>query len=125
VIDKSGSMQGQKIDLVIQSFTYLFELLGDNDRVAIITFNNHSQIVSHLLKTTAANKIKLLEMINSIQVSGSTNIEAGIHLGLKILKQRKYINDQASIFLLSDGIDDRKLCVKERVKAIIDKYATI
>lgn len=40
VIDVSGSMSGEKIELVKKSMSYLLELLSENDRLSIITFES-------------------------------------------------------------------------------------
>jgi len=40
VIDNSGSMSGYKIENVKKALKYLLELLGENDRICLITFND-------------------------------------------------------------------------------------
>lgn len=40
VIDVSESMKGEKIDNVKKALKYLLELLGENDRICLITFNH-------------------------------------------------------------------------------------
>ena len=41
VIDNSGSMSGYKIENVKKALKYLLELLGENDRICLITFNSY------------------------------------------------------------------------------------
>jgi Mg-chelatase subunit ChlD len=38
VIDVSGSMSGEKIELVKKSMSYLLEILNESDRLCIVTF---------------------------------------------------------------------------------------
>jgi len=40
VIDNSGSMNGYKLENVRKALRYLLELLGENDRICLITFNH-------------------------------------------------------------------------------------
>jgi uncharacterized protein YegL len=115
VIDQSGSMGGEKIKLVKDSFKFLLELLGDNDRLSVVAFQNNALRISKLTRTSAQNKKTLQEMINRINPSGGTNINSGVTMALEILKQRRFKNDQATIFVLSDGVDN----VGKQAKALI------
>ena len=117
VIDQSGSMGGEKIKLVKESFNFLLDLLGENDRISIVTFQNSSYRLTKLTRTTPENKEILLKTINNINASGGTNINSGVEMALEILKQRRFKNDQATIFVLSDGVDN----VGKQAKSIIEK----
>jgi uncharacterized protein with von Willebrand factor type A (vWA) domain len=48
---------------------------------------------------------KFLHIVNSIYAGGGTNINSGLQLALKTIRDRKHINKVTSIFLLSDGQD--------------------
>jgi len=61
-------------------------------------------------------------MINKIYPSGGTNINSGVQMALEILKQRKFKNDQASIFVLSDGVDYQGKQAKNIIKNTIENY---
>jgi len=43
VIDRSGSMAGQKMALVKQTLNVLLDFLGENDRLCLIQFDDHAQ----------------------------------------------------------------------------------
>lgn len=47
----------------------------------------------------------LLTIVNGIHANGGTNINSGLQLALKVMRERKQINKVTSIFLLSDGQD--------------------
>ena len=66
VIDQSWRMEGEKIKLIKDSFNFLLEFLGNNDRLSIVIFQNFAYRISRLIRTTAENKIKLQELINYI-----------------------------------------------------------
>ena len=110
VIDRSGSMSGNKINQVKQTLLKLLELLDPLDRLSIVLFDNHIQVVSNLRRATKENCENILKpIINGINARGSTNIVGGLIEGIKILKNRKTKNSVASIFLLSDGEDSYHL----------------
>jgi len=50
VVDQSGSMGGEKINLLKQTLTYITEQLNELDRLAIISFNTTAFDRSHGLK---------------------------------------------------------------------------
>lgn len=105
VIDQSGSMNGEKIELVQNTFNYLLNYLGDSDRISIVVFNSGAAKILSLTRTTTEAKGKILQTVKGIMASGGTNINAGLVEAFKILKHRKHQNPVSSIFLLSDGLD--------------------
>ncbi len=44
-------------------------------------------------------------IVDNINAGGGTNINSGLQLALKTIRDRKHINKVTSIFLLSDGQD--------------------
>jgi len=56
VVDQSGSMGGEKINLLKQTLTYITEQLNEFDRLAIISFNTSAFDRSHGLKRMSQQK---------------------------------------------------------------------
>jgi len=56
VVDQSGSMGGEKINLLKQTLTYITEQLNEFDRLAIISFNTSAFNRSHGLKRMSQQK---------------------------------------------------------------------
>ncbi len=76
VIDISGSMSGDKLDKVISDSKELinYVLADTNNRVALITFDSTSTIVSEL----SNKKDELLQKLDAITVTGTTNYDAAL-----------------------------------------------
>ena len=109
VIDTSGSMHGEKIELVKESLKVLMEMMDKNDRLALIVFENDSSIKFNLNYLTDNVKKDLINEINSITAHGGTNILSGLEKAVEILKADKKTaedNRISSIILLSDGCDN-------------------
>ena len=109
VIDISGSMLGEKIELVKESLKILIEMMDKNDRLALILFENHSKIFFDLNYLTDKVKKDLINKINSIYAHGGTNILSGLEKAVEILKADKKTAEEnriSSIILLSDGCDN-------------------
>ena len=105
IIDRSGSMEGEKLELLKSSFEHLLNLLTEDDRVSIIVFNDDATRLTRLMRMTPENKKSSLREISNIKASGGTNINDGFAIGIEVLASRQYKNDITSIFLLSDGCD--------------------
>ena len=109
VIDISGSMQGEKIELVKESLKILIGMMDKNDRLALILFENHSDIFFDLNYLTDKIKKDLINKIDSIYAHGGTNILSGLEKAVEILKADKKTAEEnriSSIILLSDGCDN-------------------
>ncbi|KAL6206338.1 hypothetical protein ACLB2K_023586 [Fragaria x ananassa] len=106
VLDVSGSMQGQKLELVKQAVKFVIENLGSSDRLSIVTFSTTARAVFPLRRMSADGREDAIRAINSLRTEDMTNIAAGIKIGSQLLKGRKEKNPVASIILLSDGHDN-------------------
>ncbi|KAL4435511.1 hypothetical protein ABPG74_020287 [Tetrahymena malaccensis] len=106
VIDNSGSMSGQKIENVKSTILQLIDMLNDNDRLSLITFNSYATQLCGLRKVDKGNKENLQRITRSICANGGTNITSGLQTAFSILQNRKQKNSVSSIFLLSDGQDN-------------------
>jgi Ca-activated chloride channel homolog len=80
VVDQSGSMDGEPLDLVRQSLTRMVGQMRAGDRISIILYGDDAHV---FLKPTdlASNRGKILDAIASIESQGSTNMESGLKLG--------------------------------------------
>ena len=89
VIDVSGSMSGQKIELVKNTMKYLVEALTPSDRLSIITFNMKGERLCGLKCVTQENMVSFDRFIESLKGDGGTSICEGLNLALKIILERK------------------------------------
>ena len=84
VVDKSGSMDGEPLELVRQSLTILANQLRPGDQMTIVLYGDTAHV--HL-PTTGATRFGvdiILESIARIRSEGSTSMEAGLTLGYDI-----------------------------------------
>jgi Ca-activated chloride channel homolog len=76
VIDKSGSMGGQKIELAKDAAKGTAELLAPRDQLGVVAFDGASYWVSEI--HSAADKGYIIDRISTIEASGGTNIYPGL-----------------------------------------------
>ncbi|MEQ1903331.1 MAG: VWA domain-containing protein [Pirellulaceae bacterium] len=76
VIDKSGSMGGEKIELAKDAAKGAAELLGPRDQLGVIAFDGASYWVSEM--HSAADRGFIIDRISTIEASGGTSIYPGL-----------------------------------------------
>ena len=102
VLDRSGSMQGRKIDYARQAVTFAVEQLLPSDRLSLTVFDSH--VETPIPSTLATDKHHLLETIRRIRPGSSTALHAGwVNGGLQV---SQYLNPEHlnRVILLSDGL---------------------
>src|SRR5262245_6963043 len=70
VIDKSGSMGGDKIEMAKTAARSAVELLGNSDQVAVIAFDGDTYVMSEM--QSAGNKGRISDEISRIDAGGGT-----------------------------------------------------
>ncbi|TDF93787.1 VWA domain-containing protein [Paenibacillus piri] len=99
VIDRSGSMDGGKLELAKEAAMRTVELMREKDSVGVVAFDSTPWWVVEPQKLT--DRKKVLEQIQSIQPAGGTEIYTAVDEAyqrmLKVEAQRRHI------ILLTDG----------------------
>lgn len=99
VIDKSGSMGGEKIELAKDAAKAAVELLGNKDQVGVIAFDGDSHVVSELI--SAAQKGLVIDRISTIEAGGGTSIYPGLEDAYNALNAASA--KLKHVILLTDG----------------------
>jgi Ca-activated chloride channel family protein len=103
VVDTSGSMdRADRLGLVKSSLRRLVEGLDGDDTVAIVTYGDRAELV--LEPTSIARQEVILDAIDDLQPTGSTNLEAGLNLGYELARSTLTTGGINRVVLASDGI---------------------
>ena len=79
VVDKSGSMSGEKITQVKSVFTKIISDLPPDDYFNVIFFDNSMRTYSTpLMEANTGNKADAANFVNSLEASGGTNINQAL-----------------------------------------------
>ncbi len=100
VIDKSGSMGGEKIELAKDAARAAVELLGPRDSIGVIAFDGDSYTISEL--RTADNRGSISDAISTIEASGGTNMYPAMVDALEALQGASA--KLKHVILMTDGI---------------------
>lgn len=102
LIDVSGSMASKdKLELIKTSFSNLVGSLTERDRVSIVTYSGREQVV---LEGCPGNRGEMImNAINSLTASGSTNGEAGLTRAYALAEANFIAGGNNRIIMASDG----------------------
>ena len=122
VMDKSGSMEGEKLNKAKEDSIDLTNyLLSDSrNRLALITFDTSSSIISGFTN----NRTQMVNYINNLHEGGSTNYNAGL---LKVEEvMANYVKDDNKdlvVLFLTDGYPNEETRnEKATYQMLKDKY---
>jgi Ca-activated chloride channel family protein len=101
VLDKSGSMEGQKIVSLRKAAKNVIDLLDDDDYVSTIAFSDQVYTISP--STAAADKDGLKREIDRIRDGGGTAMSGGMRRGLTELEKHLSEDRLSRMLLLTDG----------------------
>ncbi|MES2680133.1 MAG: VWA domain-containing protein [Bacteroidota bacterium] len=105
VLDRSGSMNGNKLNYTKEALKYVVKQLHERDILSIVLYDTDVQVF--LEPQHLEDKNKLLADIDGIVTGGSTNLEGGIRKGYELVNKVKKLNSAEMInrvLLLSDGL---------------------
>ena len=101
VIDRSGSMKGDRIQNAIAGAVEAVDHLGDGDLVSVVTFDTTVTDVVRSIALGPGTREQIKANIRGIKLGGDTCISCGLEEGLRELgTQRGYVD---RMILLSDG----------------------
>ncbi|MEO5722115.1 MAG: VWA domain-containing protein [Chthoniobacterales bacterium] len=105
VLDRSGSMEGAKIEKARQAAAMAVDKLGDDDFFSLVTYDNETNLLIAPERIGGRDhRADLKARIHRIQPGGSTALHAGVVMGAKQVRrffEKERVN---RVILLSDGI---------------------
>jgi Ca-activated chloride channel family protein len=114
VIDRSGSMAGDKLDAARASATFLAGRLRPTDQLAIVIYDNDVDLVVPL---GPAEPTKLAAAIAGIEPGGMTNLSGGWLKGLEELN-RADGDATRRVLLLTDGLANEGIIDPDQLRQI-------
>lgn len=102
VLDKSGSMQGEKIKKAREAAMMVIDQLSGKDIVSVVAYDNNVSVL--VPATKASDKSAIRAGINRLSAGGSTALFAGVSKGAAEVRKFLDKNRVNRVILLSDGL---------------------
>ena len=106
VLDASGSMDtGNRVEIAREAAESIRRSLSDRDRIAVVHFSSEV-IRQHTVEHTRPDDRNVARSINDLTPANSTNVQAGLDLGVQLANRARRQNPNAYnyIILMSDGV---------------------
>jgi len=105
VIDRSGSMKGDRIANAMNAAVHALERMREGDSISVVSFDTSASVVVPPTRISAGNRSSIEAAIRSIRLGGDTCISCGLEEGMRQLEQTTLGSDRLNrIILLSDGV---------------------
>jgi Ca-activated chloride channel family protein len=102
VIDRSGSMRGQKLTDAKQAARMLVQRLTPEDRLALVHYGTDVRVFPSM-PVSELYRQEMLRFVDAIEDEGSTNISGGLEEAANELRKYTQAYRVSRIILLSDG----------------------
>ncbi len=104
VIDRSGSMKGERIANAMNAAVAALERMRDGDSITVVSFDTSAQVVVPPTRVAQGNRASIENSIRSIRLGGDTCISCGLSEAMQQLQLTSLGGDRVNrMILLSDG----------------------
>ena len=121
IIDKSGSMSGEKINLVKKSLSFMVDQMKSHDHLSIVLFDSNVESILKVTKMDKEGKMKAKFLISKIKENSCTNLSGGLFEGYSIIQDRTDDSKVCSMLLFTDGLANEGLTKTEEIVEKIQK----
>jgi Ca-activated chloride channel homolog len=104
VLDRSGSMSGEKLEYVKKAAQHLLDLLREGDRIAVIAYDNQVTVLSPSVMITQTIRAEIQQKIGALRPGGNTYLSGGWLQGCQEVAQAVENNQLNRVLLLTDGL---------------------
>ena len=115
VLDRSGSMSGDKLAYVKEAALHVLNLLQEQDRVALVVFDDQVKLLAPSLSVTSANRDELAARIRSVREGGQTNLSGGWLSGCQEAATCAGPGTLNRVLLLTDGLANEGITDQEEL----------
>lgn len=104
IIDRSGSMSGDKLEYVKEAAIHALRLLTEADRAAVVIYDDAVELLAPSRAITGDARDDLIRLIRQVRTGGMTNLSGGWFTGCDQIADfmtKDYLN---RALLLTDGL---------------------
>jgi len=84
VLDKSGSMNGEKLRLVVETMCFMLQHLTDRDTVGFVEYGTEVNVLAAPTRCDASGKERLEQCLRKMKSDGQTNLSGGLLRGIEL-----------------------------------------
>ena len=123
VLDRSGSMSGDRLQSAKLSLLKLIDRLAPQDSFGLVAFDDQALVIAPMRSISDHDLSTLKKVIRELNTGGQTDLSAGYLMGLRELS-RANTNNGATLLLISDGHANAGIKDPIELANIATKHAT-
>jgi Ca-activated chloride channel family protein len=104
VLDRSGSMSGEKIDLARRTILEAIGRLDSRDRFSIVAYDDVVEVVADAAAATPESRDRAAARLAAIDARASTNLSGGWLRGAEQVAHGQFADGVNRVLLLTDGL---------------------
>jgi Ca-activated chloride channel family protein len=104
VLDRSGSMNGEKIEHARSAVHQLIEGLSEEDRFSLVAFSTNASELIPLGHASREARSAWAGVVNAIHAGGGTFMAKGLRMALDTVERSRAPDRAARVILISDGL---------------------
>ena len=122
VIDRSGSMKGERIANAMNAAVFALERMRDGDTISVVAFDTAAQIIVAPTTVAAGTRSSIEAAIRSIRLGGDTCISCGLQEAMAQLSRSTLGAGRLDrMILLSDGVTNSGVRDMPGMRAIANR----
>ncbi len=102
VIDRSGSMSGDKLAYAKKAAANIVSKLSSDDFVSVVVYDDQVKLLQPSVRVL--DKESIITKINRVETGGSTNLWGGTEMGYNQVRENYKKNYVNRVLLISDGL---------------------
>lgn len=118
VLDRSGSMEGEKLAQAQRAAAYVLDRLGTEDRFAVVDFARDVRSFDSRLRGRSEAG-EAIDYVERLRAGGGTNIAAALESGLELLDGER----PATVIFLTDGLPTAGITDTEGILDVVGRSA--
>lgn len=122
VLDRSGSMSGDRLNAAKRALIDLVDRLDDRDRFGLVVFDQEAAVVVPAGRLADLGRDQVRRAIASVETGGMTDLSSGYLRGLQEAR-RVATAAGATVVLLSDGHANAGVTDSEQLRGVAAKAA--
>lgn len=116
VLDRSGSMAGDKLAYVKKATQFLLRHLGAQDTISAVTYGADARV--EIEPQPCVHKDMLHAVIDKIHVSSMTNLSGGWLQGCQLITKSRQDGQNERVLLLTDGLANQGVTDPEKLEQL-------
>lgn len=117
VIDRSGSMQGAKLDYTRQAVKFALGHLDRDDTASVVVFDDQVDLLVPAAKVE--NKEQLIQAVSALRAGNTTNLSGGMLAGVEQVRENLVAGQVNRVILLTDGMANEGITDPPRLTAMV------